>query len=94
MGPSVREIIRRAQSGDRVAPAQMRAVVLILADCYERILIAGADAIHRSAGPAEIGAEMACAAYEFECVLSDDLSPAYAAIRLVKRIGEISPAGT
>ena len=43
---------------------------------------------------AEVGTAMACAAYESECVLSDDLSPAYAAIRLVKRIGEISPERT
>jgi hypothetical protein len=74
-----------------VPPAQMRAAVLLVADCYERVLIAGADAIQRRASPAEVGVAMACAAYEAEGMFRGDLGPAYSAIRLAKRIGEISP---
>lgn len=38
MGPSVRSILHRIESGERVSPEQVRVAVSILHECYENVL--------------------------------------------------------
>ena len=94
MGPSVRSIIQRIQAGERVPSTQSRAAVMMLSECYERVMMIMLDG--QTDGDVVDTKYMAIlnAIVRNERTLQDDLSPAYSAIRLAKTIGEISPSST
>ena len=80
MGPSVRELVRRIEDGERMKPADVRAVVLVLAEAYETVRSATVDGIVRRLHPEEARLYIAEALDAAEDMLTEDLHHARVAI--------------